>query len=263
MTLTIQDAITTIISAVPHAPIAGTADTVKIGDPLQPLTGIVTTFLANIEVIEAAVQHKANLIIAHEPLFYNHLDQADWLSNNAVYLAKRQLIEDNGLVVWRFHDYWHSLRPDPVMVGMVQALGWEAYVNSENYQCRIPPVTFRELVNHVKSKLDVPTVRVIGNLDMTCQTVALMPGFPPPLYQIGAFEPPEVDVLITGEIHEWETSEYARDAAYLRKNKALIVTEHAASEEPGIKAIGTWLQTLLPGTPVTFVPTSRIFQYIT
>ena len=40
-----------------------------------------------------------------------------------------------------------------------------------------------------------------------------------------------VDALITGEVFEWETSEFARDAWHLGLGKGLIVTGHAASEE--------------------------------
>ena len=80
MTITIQQAIDTIIAAVPGGPPPDTVDTVKIGDPTQPLTGIVTTFLATVEVIEQAAQLGANLIITHEPIFYNHRDETDWLA---------------------------------------------------------------------------------------------------------------------------------------------------------------------------------------
>src|ERR1041384_7394424 len=105
MTVTIQEAINTIIAGVPGALFPETVDTVKLGDPSQPITGIITTFLATYEVIEKAVELKANLIIAHEPTFYNHADKTDWLQNNAAYQAKRRLVEENGLVIWRFHDY--------------------------------------------------------------------------------------------------------------------------------------------------------------
>ena len=83
MTITIQQAIDTIIAAVPGGPPPDTVDTVKIGDPTQPLTGIVTTFLATVEVIEQAAQLGANLIITHEPIFYNHRDETDWLAGKS------------------------------------------------------------------------------------------------------------------------------------------------------------------------------------
>src|SRR5258706_2668097 len=262
MTVTVQEAIETIIEAVPGSPFSETVDTVKLGNPLQPITGIVTTFLATLEVIEKGMQLNANFIIAHEPIFYNHLDKTDWLQDNTAYQAKFRLVEENGLVVWRFHDYLHSLEPDPVSVGIRQTLAWESYFEPQNRICKIPPMKFGELVSYVKTRLGIQTLRVIGDLDMTCRGVALLPGFPPPEVQIGVFSEPEVDVIICGEIHEWETSEYTRDARHLRHNKALIVVGHAASEEPGMKAIIPWLQERLPGVPITFAPTGNPFQFL-
>ena len=47
MTLTIQNAIDTIIASVPGAPFPDTIDTVKLGDAAQDITGIVVSFLAS------------------------------------------------------------------------------------------------------------------------------------------------------------------------------------------------------------------------
>src|SRR5512144_405733 len=104
MTLTIQQAIDRIIAAIPGAPFTDTVDTIKAGDPSQELTGILVTFLATCEAIEQAAQLGANLIITHEPTFYNHLDTTDWLSQHPTYIAKQGLIERSGVVIWRFHD---------------------------------------------------------------------------------------------------------------------------------------------------------------
>jgi putative NIF3 family GTP cyclohydrolase 1 type 2 len=263
MPVTIQSAIDTLIAAVPGAPFPDTVDTLKIGDPSQPVTGIVTTFLATCEVIEKAAQLGANFIIAHEPTFYEHRDAADWLGTNSVVAAKRRLIEQHHLVIWRFHDTLHSLSPDSTLVGMINELGWQANVLPDRpLVCRIPPVTFRQLALDVREKLGARSMRLVGDFDLTCRTVALLPGFPGPEAQIGFLDSPDVDVVITGEIHEWETSEYARDAVRLGLKKALIVTGHAASEEPGMRWIIPWLQERLPGIPITFVPTGSAFQHL-
>jgi hypothetical protein len=34
------------------------------------------------EVLQRAAARKANLIIAHEPTFYNHLDETAWLGDD-------------------------------------------------------------------------------------------------------------------------------------------------------------------------------------
>lgn len=88
--MTIRRSIDDIISAVPGAPFAETVDTIKVGDARRELAGIVVCFLATVQFIEHAAKIGANLIIAHEPLFYNHLDETDWLQSDAVFKAKRE-----------------------------------------------------------------------------------------------------------------------------------------------------------------------------
>jgi putative NIF3 family GTP cyclohydrolase 1 type 2 len=259
MPLTIQQAIDAIIADVPGAPFPDTVDTVKIGDPTQPLTGIAITFLASYEVIQQAAQLGANLIITHEPTFYGHLDDTDWLKEDPVYAAKRQLIEQHNLVIWRFHDYLHSIPPDATLVGLLRELEWEPYLQTD-FQCRIPPMTLGQLVAHLKARLGVESMRVVGDSDLRCEYVCVLPGFIGREVQIGVLGRPEVNVVIVGEIHEWETSEYARDAVSLGQSKALIVLGHAASEEPGMRAIIPWLQERIPGVPITFVPTGRLLR---
>lgn len=263
MPLTIQQAIDRIIASIPGAPFSDTVDTIKAGDPRRELTGILVTFLATCEVIEQAVQLGANLIITHEPTFYNHLDTTDWLSQHPSYKAKQQLIEKSGVVVWRFHDYLHSLPPDSTVMGLLKELNWEANEPSDQpYLCSIQPTTLLELGKWVKTQLGLQSVRVVGDLGSQCERVALLPGFPPAEFQMGSLGMAGADVLITGEIHEWETSEYVRDANHLGYKKGLIVLGHAASEEPGLRWMLPWLEERLPGIAIHFVPTGSPFHWL-
>src|SRR3954469_15079014 len=46
-------------------------DTFKAGDPLTPVTGVVATSMATLDVLQKAVQSGANLIITAAPTFYS------------------------------------------------------------------------------------------------------------------------------------------------------------------------------------------------
>jgi hypothetical protein len=101
-----------------------TVDTFKAGNPDTPITGIAVTMMATLDVLERAAAAGDNLIITHEPTFFDHLDKATGLSageNDAVLREKREFIEKHGLVIWRFHDHWHARNPDGIEVGMVHA----------------------------------------------------------------------------------------------------------------------------------------------
>jgi hypothetical protein len=90
------------------APVADTVDTVKAGDPSTPVTGIATTFLDTMDVLREANRRGLNLVITHEPTFYNHRDNTVFFSNDPVYQEKLAFIEQHHMVVpiilhW---DYW-------------------------------------------------------------------------------------------------------------------------------------------------------------
>lgn len=263
MEKTIQDIIETILAAIPVDPYPDTVDTVKIGDARQKVTGIAVTFIPSCAVIEQAVQRGANLLITHEPTFYNHLDATNWLENDSVYVAKRRLIEEHSLVIWRFHDYLHTLQPDPTVTGLNKVLGWSQFSIPESpYVCHLPARSLGDLVTEVKTKLGLPTVRVVGEPEMQCSKIGILVGAPGGEWQIKTLGQPEIEVLICGEINEWETNEYVRDALQLQQRKALVIIGHAASEEAGIQEVVPWLQARVPDVPITFIPTGQPFQWI-
>ncbi|MES1160121.1 MAG: Nif3-like dinuclear metal center hexameric protein, partial [Bacteroidota bacterium] len=120
--LTIRQVIDRMLADIPGAPFGQTVDTVKAGNINQPVKGIVTTMFATEAVIEKTIQLGANFIIAHEPTFYSHTDETDWLRDDKVFLSKKELLDKHGIVVWRFHDYLHAHRPDGVLMGVLTAL---------------------------------------------------------------------------------------------------------------------------------------------
>lgn len=109
---------------------ATTRDQILYGDANQECTGVVTTCWASVDVIRFAIEKGANFIICHEALFWNHGDHTDWLeeSKNEVYLEKKQLLDDHGIVVWRNHDYIHSGIPyngsyiDGIFLGLAKKM---------------------------------------------------------------------------------------------------------------------------------------------
>jgi putative NIF3 family GTP cyclohydrolase 1 type 2 len=214
-------------------------------------------------VINKAHALGANFLIVHEPTYYNHLDQTNWLEADAVYRYKRDLLDQHGIAVWRFHDYWHAHRPDGVQMGVLTALGWEKYVNpQEEGVLTLPPAPLREIVAHLKTKLGIRQVRVVGDPDQACRRVVLMPGAAGGRSQIAALRRTEPDVFICGEVAEWETSEYVRDARAMGAKRSLVVLGHAVSEEPGMAWLVPWLQPKLPGIKVTHIPAENPFVFM-
>jgi putative NIF3 family GTP cyclohydrolase 1 type 2 len=239
-----------------------TVDTFKAGNPDAPVTGIAVTMMATLDVLERAAASGKNLIITHEPTFYNHLDKTDDLKKqkDPVLAAKQAFIEKHGLVVWRFHDHWHARKPDGILLGMTQALGWEKFQNPANeHLFTVPETTLDNLAEYIKSRLSIRALRVVGDPNMTITKVAFLPGAAGSTRQIELLERDDVEALLIGETPEWETVEYVADAVTERKRKALVIFGHIPSEQAGMEECARWLKSFITEVPVEFVPASEPF----
>ncbi len=260
---TVAQVIDLILASIPGAPFQATVDTLKAGQEDQQVTGIVTTTFATVAVIEKTAELGANFIIVHEPTFYNHLDETDWLAQNEVYQYKSDLLKQHRIAVWRFHDYWHSHRPDGVQMGVLTALDWKQYFNQNvPYRIILPATSLQDIVKHVKEKLGIPSVRVIGEPSQKCQRIALLPGAAGGRRQMAVLQQEKPDLLICGELNEWETSEYIRDARQMGQPLALIILGHAVSEEPGMEWLVSWLQPKIPEVRITHIPAQNPFTWM-
>ncbi len=260
--LTIQQVIDMFIKTVPGAPFKDTVDTIKAGDASQSVTGIVTTMFATIDVIEKAAAAGANFIIAHEPTFYNHRDETQWLQNDEVYKYKLTLINKHKIVVWRCHDYIHAHIPDGVLMGTLEALGWDKYYNAANaHVITIPSASLKNIIQYTKNKLDISHVRFVGDLNQPCEKIIIIPGAAGGTEQIQSIEKEKPDLLIVGEVNEWETSEYVRDLQRMGQKTSLLVLGHIVSEEAGMQWLKTWLNQQLPLIKTLHIPSTDAFSW--
>jgi putative NIF3 family GTP cyclohydrolase 1 type 2 len=240
-----------------------TVDTFKSGDPNAKVTGIAVTMMSTLDVLQRAAASGDNLIITHEPTFYDHMDTSKELpmgESDPVLAEKRKFIEDHHLIIWRFHDHWHRNTRDGILAGQVHALGWEKYQDAANpYLFTIPQTTVGKLSDDIQKKLGIYVMRVVGDRDMKVQRVAYSPGASGFRREAGALEIPDIELLITGESREWETVEYVADAVAEGRHKALIMLSHVPSEQFGMDECAKWLKTFVSEVPVEFVATKDPF----
>jgi putative NIF3 family GTP cyclohydrolase 1 type 2 len=254
------DIIAAIIKNTGAATIPTTVDIIKEGDPKTVVTGIVTTMFATMKVLKQAVDKNCNLIIVHEPLYYNHLDETKQFQNDQVFLEKQKYIRDHKLVIWRFHDYIHSMKPDGIGLGMLAKLGWKDYVvNGQNDEFVIPQTTLNDLLKQLKKVFPKNAFYVIGDPELKVTNVRLAAGAPGSSYHISLLEDKNVDVVLAGESPQWETYEYTRDAVDQGRKKAVVFLGHINTEEAGMDYCATWLKTFIKNMPVSFVESGPSF----
>jgi len=259
---TVQNVIDLILKEIPIPPFKQSVDTIKSGSNDQIVTGIVTTMFATVEVLRKAIALNANFIIVHEPTFYNHTDDMNWTGNNEIVKQKKELLNEHGLIVWRFHDYWHAYRPDGITYGVLKKADWLQFNKNAEKTFTMPVSSLKQIVEHLKKSLNIDHVRVIGDLSANIEKISLLPGAWGGQNQISTTEKEKPDLVIVGEVHEWEMAEYIRDARLLGSKTSLIVLGHSVSEEPGMEWLVEWLQPKLGGIRVTHIASNNPFTWV-
>ena len=243
-----------IIAGTGAVKIPQTVDVIKEGSPGTVVKGIATTMFATMDVLKKAVEMKCNLIIVHEPLYYNHTDRTDQLSADPVFLEKKKYINDNNLVIWRFHDYIHSMKPDGIESGMAKKLGWEKYeVRGSLEKFLIPETTLKGLLDYLKGIFPKNAFYVVGDPSLKVSHISFACGAPGSMAHINFLEKEDTDVLLAGEAQQWETYEYMRDAVSQGRKKAAIFLGHIASEEAGMEWCAGWLKSFITDIPVIYI----------
>ena len=254
-----------------------TRDTVKFGDPEQECTGIALTCCATVDVIKQAAAQGCNFIIGHESAFWgDEFDPDQEFGNDEILAEKRRLLEANGIVLWRYHDYMHggggkpgtvsvSENIDYIFYGLMKMLEWEPYVVGDKKKplfYEIPETTVEGLCEELTRKLGLGGLRIVGSTTgkvskiYVCEHV--MGRFDAQIIRKAA----DYDVLIPLEIVDWTASAYVRDAVQCGKVKTILEMGHFNTEEAGMKYMAEWLPSVLTEeVPVHYIQSGDSFSY--
>jgi putative NIF3 family GTP cyclohydrolase 1 type 2 len=208
------------------------------------------------EILAAAGEQGAELVIGHESLYYpyNVLEDGgpkgweDWAFNR----ARREMLERHGLTFVRLHtsvdeltiidDFAATLGlPEPA-----EAIGW----GTKAYE--IEPCTLSELIERVKDRMGMSHVRVSApnGLDQVVSRIGLPcgggglygnVGFQNTLLEMGC------DALIAGEACSYGFRFSAECGV------PMIETTHEGSENPGLARFWRMLQERFPDLSIQFV----------
>jgi len=237
-----------------------TVDTFKTGNPDDAVTGIAVAMFADMETLQKAVASHCNLIIVHEPAFYNHLDKTDFLKIDPVFEKKIAYINEHKLIIFRFHDHIHRTSPDGIYIGIIDKLGWKAnQYNSSLTYFKFSEQTVEEFAQKLQEKLIGSQLRIVGDPKMRFTNVALSVGAPGFQSHLNLLEDGFPELLVAGEASEWETYEYVLDASMMGMKKAAIFTGHIPSEEAGMEYCAKWLKTFVKDIPIVYLENGPAF----
>jgi len=158
-----------------------------------------------------------------------------------------------GLVVFRLYDHWRARKENQMVTGLAAALGWSTHrVKDADALYEIPAAMAEATVAAIRGKLNLRAgLRVVGDRKATIRRVLLFPGSMTPATMWQRYS--EVDLIVAGEVREWENTHYAADMFAAGEKRALVTTGRAASEEPGMRVCAEWIKTVVKEVPAKWI----------
>jgi len=229
-----------------------TVDRVIYGDPNAEVKEIAVAWMPYRKTIEEAKALGANLLVVHEPTFYDHWDLDGNLADIPETEAKKKFIDESGITIIRCHDVWDAF-PEigiPYAWGNFLDLG-EPVKSIRFYNLyeipEQPAAAFAQKVAAKTATLGQPSVGFYGNPDRTVKTVGLGTGCisnPFKIYELGA----DLAISVDDVVRAWVAGEWCQDAG-----NPLLVVNHCVSEDPGMATLTGYLKEILPDIPVTHI----------
>ena len=238
-------------------------DGFSAGDPTIAVNGVAVTAMPNFVTLSRAVAQGCNMVVSLEsPLYARPYTAATAtgpgpsqeqtvaaLRADPTYAEKLAYIAEHRLAVYRLDDNLRAHRPQPLVQAVAETMGWSSYRSPEDERLfSIPRTSLQRLASAVKRGFGANGgMRVIGKPDMLVSRILVVPGRVDPVVVVKAL--PHVDVLLTGDLREWELVEYIHDSWESGPPKALLAVGRIHSEQPGMLAAASWLRGIA-GVPV-------------
>lgn len=233
-----------------------TVDTIKEGNPDKEVKRVAVCFIATPDVIKAAYDWGADMLITHEPTYHDHYDA---FVGNPVLLEKKRLIESTGMVVARYHDHAHTMNPDIIHYGFLNTLDLDFEITQRRMINLKNPITPYNLARLIEEKNGVKHVRIVGKTDFEASRLALFLGACGDISHI-PLKDGLADISICGEVCEWKCCEYVRDASQLGRNMAMLILGHVGSERDGMKLVADKINNEL-GIEAKYLECGEVYSY--
>jgi len=204
-------------------------------------------------VLRRAAAAGQNLIITQEPLYYAANDDPGNRAKDPVYLAKKALIDEQRLMVFRLTEHWNARQPNESAKALAAALKWTTEVPDTPQTYRIADTTLEGLASQIRARLPIRGgLRMVGQAGLRVQTVYLAPGTTSLTMAVTNLQ--KADAILAGEPREWEAVPYTLDTWSANRGKGLIAIGRMVSESPGMSACARWIGSLVPEVRVEPMP---------
>jgi len=238
-----------------------------------PVTGIMVATVPSLAVLRQAVASGCNLILSAEaPLYSRPLPAdanpmakagAERLFAEPVFKQKAAFIADHKLVIYRLPT--RSEEPGPAAYlplftnHLARAMGLSQ--TADGWVFDTASVTLGTLVQRAQSAVGAHGgLRMIGDPAMPVRKVCVVPATTDLAATLTHLR--QADVLVAGDLREWELVPYIADSRAAGHPKGLVALGRILSEQPGTRALAAALKVAHPGLTVNFAPHTDPFWRI-
>jgi putative NIF3 family GTP cyclohydrolase 1 type 2 len=239
-----------------------TVDTFKCGDLEAEVRGIAVAWMPYTWALKRAIAEGCNLFVAHEPIFYDHLDQNPDVFTFDGARGKRTLVERAGLVVYRCHDVWDQYPRAGIVDAWAETLGFTGPTGGSGY-FRVfdgEGRTAREIARRVAgrcARYGQPHVHLVGPEDRRVHRVAIGCGAITPFQRFVSELRCDLAICTDDNFVHWRDGALAIDLGV-----PAVVVNHAVSEARGIELLADHLRTAFPQVKVVHIPEGCMFTAV-
>jgi putative NIF3 family GTP cyclohydrolase 1 type 2 len=232
----------------PELNIEKTVDRVIWGDPQQDILKVAVCWMPYSSTLKKAAEMGCNVIVAHEPTFFDHFELRQAPVNDAFLKAKEKkskLIDELGLTIIRCHDVWDAVPQIGVPFEWGRFLGLGEPIKSERYFNLYEIETFPaiDVAKQLAAKTAIAgqkTVEFYGDPSRKVSTIGIGTGCCSEalrLYEFGA----DLAVTVDDIARAWIIGEYCQDEGH-----PLVVVNHGVSEDCAMESLATQIREFLP-----------------
>lgn len=228
-----------LLSRVPAVDPKDTVDTVKIGDPTRPVRKAGVCWYPSIETIKAAHRAGCDLLICHEPTFWEHAAPERSWRDKPPGIAKREFLEQTGMVILRVHDTWDRWPGVGIRDSWARFLGFGKPVHESGDDpfraiYDIKPQKLHDFAREIAGKvkaLGEDSVQVMGDPERIVSRPAIGVGCISPDRETVEAGADVVIVCFDGASY-WQSRERLHEMG-----AAVITLEHGTTELPGMESL--------------------------
>lgn len=220
-----------------------TVDTIKYGDGKKAIKKVAVCWYPSIKTIQSAIDTKCDLLITHEPTWWDHFDNPGGWREKGPGLKKTRLLEASGLVVARLHDTWDNWPQIGIRDTFAKGLGLDTFLAEDKTRWHgvyeIPEQTLSAFAKYVARKvtpLGQDTVQVIGDPDMIVHRPSIGVGCGGPhedMIELGS----DVLIMCFDGASYWSARE-----RFAEQGVGVITLEHGTTEMWGMESMAEYIQ---------------------